>query len=68
MIRKRNKKSSIEVINEPNKDGFVIIEMSVGDHGAAVTVIGEGYDEAITRAIIIRDAFRAIETKIGFDS
>jgi hypothetical protein len=37
--------------------------IDVGDHGAAVEVIGFTLDEAMRRAVIIADAFIAQEKK-----
>jgi hypothetical protein len=44
-----------------SSEGVVTIEIDIGDHGAACTVIGMSLDEAVRRAVIIADAFIAYE-------
>ena len=39
--------------------GVTTIKISIGNHGAACTVIGFSVDEAVRRAVIIADAFIA---------
>ena len=39
--------------------GVVTIEIAIGDHGEACTVLGMSLDEAVRRAVIIADAFIA---------
>lgn len=55
------KSVKITEIDPPNEDGFVRVYISFHDHGEAIEVIGLGYDEAITRAVIIRDALFAAQ-------
>jgi hypothetical protein len=54
---KKMKKCYINEITRPNDDGMVTIELSIVGHVSAVTVHGSGYNEAVDRAVVIRDAF-----------
>jgi hypothetical protein len=62
---RRTKISDIEIFDKDTSDHakHVKIVIDVGDHGAAVEVIGFTLDEAMRRAVIIADAFIAQEKK-----
>ena len=49
--------SKIEDVSQVGDCGMYRATLNIGDHGAAVEVIGETLDECITRAVVIRAAF-----------
>jgi hypothetical protein len=65
-IRPKAKISEIEIHDKDTSDHakHVKIVIDIGDHGAAVEVIGFTLDEAIRRAVVIADAFIAQEKKL----
>jgi hypothetical protein len=64
-MKLKAKISHIEIFDETTSDHseHVKIEIDVGEHGAAVEVIGFTLDEACRRAVIIADAFINHESK-----
>jgi hypothetical protein len=54
--------SHVQIQEEESDDcskGIVTVEIDIGAHGAACTVYGHSFDEAVRRAVIIADAFIA---------
>lgn len=56
-------RSEIQLLDSANINGYVVVKLRVDDHHHCIEVIGCSLDEAITRAVIVRDAFNNIPLK-----